>query len=210
MSKQTYRALLAGACQQLDIDANGSQLDQLLAYHALLEKWNKAYNLTAVRDPREMVERHLVDSLSIVPHLSCTKLLDVGSGGGLPGLVIAIMRPDIQVTLLDSNGKKSRFCQQVKMELKLANVSVENRRLETYQPDPKPDCITSRAFATLKDMVEKSAACCETGTRFLAMKGVYPQQELEQLPATVKVAKVLPLTVPGADGERHLVVLDSL
>jgi 16S rRNA (guanine527-N7)-methyltransferase len=207
MSESVYRSLITDACQQLDIALTDNQLDQLLAYHALLVKWNKAYNLTAVRDPREMVERHLVDSLSIIPHLNCSSLLDVGSGGGLPGLVIAIMQPGIQVTVLDSNGKKSRFCQQVKMELQLDNVTVENCRLEAYLPENKPDCITSRAFATLKDMVEKSVACCDTGTRFLAMKGVYPQQELDQLPTSVEVVDVKPLAVPGADGERHLVTL---
>jgi len=211
VKEQHYRQQLASSCKRLSLDASEAQLDLLLGYHQLLVKWNKAYNLTAIRDPDEMIDRHLVDSLSIVPYLTGQRLLDVGSGGGMPGVIIAIMKPQLSVTLLDSNSKKTRFLNQVKIELKLANLSVEHTRLEAYQPEMPHDCITSRAFTTLQDMVEKSASCCETGGLFLAMKGVYPTQELAELDQldqiSVSVEQIYPLQVPGADGERHLVVL---
>lgn len=204
---EMYADLLENAASELNIEINSDQMTQLLAYHALLMKWNKAYNLTAVRDPKEMVTRHLVDSLTILPHLKGTNLLDVGCGGGLPGLIIAIMKPELKVTLLDSNGKKTRFCQQAKMELKLSNVTVQHCRLESYQPELKHDCITSRAFATLKDMVEKSVSCCAMDGYYLAMKGVYPEQELSELPENIIVEQIQSIKTPGQQEERHLAIL---
>ncbi|WP_428242887.1 16S rRNA (guanine(527)-N(7))-methyltransferase RsmG [Gynuella sp.] len=202
-----YQEKLLTAAHQLGIDIRDNQIEQLLHYHRLLAKWNKAYNLTAVRDADDMIDRHLIDSLAILPFIQYDDILDVGSGGGLPGLVIAIMNPDIHVTVLDSNGKKTRFCTQVKLELQLSNVTVVHTRLENYCPTQPHTCITSRAFASLRDMVELSADCGESGTVYLAMKGQYPEAELAELPATVELLNVKELLVPGADGERHLVTL---
>ena len=201
---------IAAAARALKLTLTEKQLEQMLAYHALIMKWNKAYNLTAVRDPQEMIHRHLVDSMTIIPYLTGERLLDVGCGAGLPGLVIAIARPELQVTLLDSNGKKTRFCQQVKTELKLDNVTVVHSRLEAYDPQVKHDGITSRAFTTLRDMTEKSVSCCALGGYYFAMKGVYPTEELAELPTNIEMAQVIPIDAPGQTGQRHLVVLKQL
>lgn len=205
-----FYAQIASAARVLKLTLTEPQIAQMLDYHRLIMKWNKAYNLTAVRDPQEMIHRHLVDSMTIIPHLKGERLLDVGCGAGLPGLVIAIVRPELQVTLLDSNGKKTRFCQQVKTELKLDNVTVVHSRLEAYAPQIKHDGITSRAFTTLRDMTEKSVSCCAVGGYYFAMKGVYPADELAELPSTIETEQVIPIDAPGQSGQRHLVVLKQL
>ena len=156
MSELQYQQRLLAGIEQLAIEVSAKQLAQLLEYHQLLVKWNKAYNLTAIRDAMEMIDRHLVDSLGIIDFVHAERLIDVGTGGGMPGVIIAIMCPDVQVTLLDSNGKKTRFLQQVKMQMQLENVTVVQSRLEAFAPAEKFQQITSRAFATLADMVEKS------------------------------------------------------
>ncbi|MEJ2042723.1 MAG: 16S rRNA (guanine(527)-N(7))-methyltransferase RsmG [Reinekea sp.] len=184
-----------------------STVERLLAYHALLVKWNKAFNLTSVRDASEMIDRHLIDSLSILPFIGDGELLDVGTGPGLPGMVIALTRPELPVWLLDSNGKKTRFLNQVKMSLGVDNVTVIHERLESWQPEQYFLQITSRAFATLSDMVSFSRHLLADDGRFLAMKGVYPDQELAALPTDIEVFSVKPLNVPGTDGQRHLVEL---
>ena len=204
-----YRSQIRAAAKLLKLAVSDAQVSQLLDYHGLLMKWNKAYNLTAVRDPQEMIHRHLVDSMTIIPHLLGTHLLDVGCGAGLPGFVIAILRPELQVTLLDSNGKKTRFCQQVKTELRLDNVTVVHSRLEEYAPKVKHDGITSRAFATLRDMTEKSVSCCAEGGYYLAMKGTFPTEELAELPPTILTEKVVSIHAPGQSGQRHLVILQQ-
>lgn len=201
-----YKAVLAEAVAALAIELDDHQIDQLLAYHAGLIKWNKAYNLTAVREPMAMVQRHLIDSLSILPFLSSGRLLDVGTGGGLPGMVVAITRPDISVTLLDSNGKKIRFLRQMSMELGLKSVATIQSRVESYSAEPY-DIITSRAFATLADMVQWSRHLLAPNGQFVAMKGQYPEDELAALPTDVQVLTARQLQVPGADGQRHLVTL---
>lgn len=201
-----YKAVLAEAVAALAIELDDHQIDQLLAYHAGLIKWNKAYNLTAVREPMAMVQRHLIDSLSILPFLSSGRLLDVGTGGGLPGMVVAITRPDISVTLLDSNGKKIRFLRQMSMELGLKSVATIQSRVESYSAEPF-DIITSRAFATLADMVQWSRHLLAPNGQFVAMKGQYPEDELAALPTDVQVLTARQLQVPGADGQRHLVTL---
>ncbi|WLD58219.1 16S rRNA (guanine(527)-N(7))-methyltransferase RsmG [Salinispirillum sp. LH 10-3-1] len=203
-----YKDVLSQAIDQLAIALDDAQVDQLLAYHAGLIKWNKAYNLTAVRDPMAMVQRHLIDSLSILPFLPAGRLLDVGTGGGLPGIVVAIARPDITVTLLDSNGKKIRFLRQMTMELGLKSVATIQSRVESYSAEPF-DVITSRAFATLADMVAWSRHLLAPDGQFIAMKGLYPDEELAALPADIHVTSVRQLQVPGADGQRHLVVLGA-
>ncbi|BCE01065.1 16S rRNA (guanine(527)-N(7))-methyltransferase RsmG [Marinicellulosiphila megalodicopiae] len=205
---QDFKARLERGFSELKLATTPEQVEQLLAYHTLLIKWNKAYNLTAIRDPMEMIDRHLVDSLGIIDFLDDIKrLIDVGTGGGMPGIIIAIMRPEIHVTLLDSNGKKTRFLQQVVMSLKLSNAKVVQSRLESFHVENEDlfDCITSRAFATLQDMVDKSHTLLASSGQYLAMKGINPVDEISQLPLGFKVNKVCPLSIPFADGQRHLV-----
>src|SRR5690554_1047925 len=177
-----YRHTLEQALKQLKLDLNETQVERLLAYHQLLVKWNRAYNLTAVRDPQEMISRHLVDSLSILPWIGSGRLLDVGSGPGLPGIPLAICRPDIDVTTLDSNGKKTRFQVQVKAELGLDNLTVINGRVEAVKAEPF-DMVISRAFASIADMLQLSGHLAAEQGVFLAMKGLYPEDEIEQMPA---------------------------
>lgn len=206
MSDDFKRRLAAGA-KSLKLDLTDAELDRLLAYHALLVKWNKAYNLTSVRDASEMIDRHLIDSLSIMSALSDEPLLDVGTGPGLPGMIVALLKPDLPVWLLDSNGKKTRFLTQVKMTLGVANVTVVHHRLESWQPDHQFAQITSRAFATLSDMVTFSRHLLAEDGRFIAMKGLYPDDEIAQLPPGIEIIKVTELQVPGTTGARHLVEL---
>jgi len=190
----------------LGLNLSEAQHALLAGYLALLAKWNQTYNLTAVREQERMVSYHLLDSLSLVPQLNGgTRLLDVGSGGGMPGIPAAIARPDLQVVLLDSNHKKTTFLRQAVIELKLPNVQVVTERVEQYQPEQKFDRITSRAFSELAEFVKLTRHLLAENGQFVAMKGVYPYEEIAQLPAGVRVAEVLPLTVPGLDAERHLV-----
>jgi len=193
----------------LGVDLSDAQQEQLLAYLALLNKWNKAYNLTAVRDPAEMVSRHLLDSLSVAPHVeqSGSRWLDVGSGGGMPGIPLAILFPERRFTLLDSNGKKTRFLTQVKLELKLDNVDVVHSRVEQFEPEQAFTGITSRAFSSLADFANWTRHLGNSDTYWLAMKGVQPDDELQALPADFQLARCLVLKVPGCQGQRHLLIL---
>lgn len=192
---------------ELGIVLTETQSQQLLAYLALLHKWNKAYNLTAVRDPDEMVSRHLLDSLSILPFVQGHNWLDVGSGGGMPGIILAIMRPQMRFVLLDSNGKKTRFLTQVKLELGLANVKVTQGRVEAFQTETAFDGIVSRAFSSLADFTQMTRHLSHAQTRWLAMKGQYPDEELAALPVDFEVEQSTRLTVPGCQGSRHLLIL---
>ena len=181
--------------------------EKLLAYVALLYKWNKTYSLTALREQEKSVSHHLLDSLSILPFVPAGRLLDVGSGGGMPGIPLAIVCPELHVTLLDSNSKKSAFQQQAAIELGLNNISVHCGRVEQYHPTVGYDAITSRAFAELADFVGFSRHLLAPCGVWLAMKGVWPRDEIARLPNAVRVEAVHMLPVPGVDGERHLVVL---
>lgn len=200
---------LAQGSTELGIVLSDIQQQQLLAYLALLNKWNKAYNLTAVRDPGEMVSRHLLDSLSIMDQAEQGggRWLDVGSGGGMPGIPLAIMFPDRRFTLLDSNGKKTRFLTQVKLELKLANVEVIHSRVEQFSPELPFTDITSRAFSSLDDFASWTRHLGDSNTRWLAMKGIQPDDELQALPADFQMQQCLVLKVPGCQGQRHLLIL---
>ncbi|MGE6529400.1 16S rRNA (guanine(527)-N(7))-methyltransferase RsmG [Pseudomonas sp. NPDC077382] len=194
---------------QLGLDLSGAQQQQLMAYLALLNKWNKAYNLTAVRDPAEMVSRHLLDSLSVVlpAEQGGARWLDVGSGGGMPGIPLAIMFPERNFTLLDSNGKKTRFLTQVKLELKLANVDVVHSRVEQFRPQQPFTDITSRAFSSLEDFANWTRHLGDKDSRWLAMKGVQPDDELQALPTDFQLQSCVVLKVPGCQGQRHLLIL---
>ena len=198
---------LSTGARQLGIELTEVQHSRLLAYLALLIKWNKAYNLTAVRNPDEMVSRHLLDSLSVVPFVDGGRWLDVGSGGGMPGIPLAIMFPEMNVSLLDSNGKKTRFQTQVKLELQLGNLEVIHSRAEAYQPQQPFTGIISRAFSSLEDFTGWTRHMGDTNTRWLAMKGLHPADELVALPADFQVDSAQALTVPGCQGQRHLLIL---
>jgi 16S rRNA (guanine527-N7)-methyltransferase len=194
---------------ELGIEATEEQLAALLEYLSLLLRWNRSFNLTAVRDPLAMVDRHLLDSLAILPHVPAAglRLIDVGTGAGLPGVPLAIMQPENSVDLLDSNGKKTRFLFQVKTALGLANMAVRHARVEDWVPGDGYDIVLSRAFASLPDMVSCCAHLCDSETRLLAMKGQLPEGELADLGPAVRVAGVHTLLVPGLDEDRHLVEL---
>ncbi len=205
-----YRQQLLAGIEQLSLSITDEGVDKLLGYHQLLVKWNKAYNLTAVRNPSEMIARHLLDSLSIASYLEGKRFIDVGAGAGLPGIVLAIVLADKTFDALDSNGKKTRFLFQVKTELGLENVKVHHSRVEDYQPEQLYDGILSRAFATLADMVTGSEQLLMPSGYFYAMKGVYPEEELKQLsrlPKNYTVSECHTLTVPGSEGERHLLLI---
>ncbi len=182
-------------------------LDRLAAYIALLARWNRTYNLTAVRSPDEMVIRHILDSLAILPWVQGPQVLDVGSGAGLPGIPLAVVRPDIAFHLLDSNGKRTRFLQQAVAELELGNVHVLCCRLENYHPVIRFASIVARAFAPLAVLLAGAGRLCAPHGRVLVMKGAYPGDELQAIPAGYRLVDVYRLRVPGLDAERHLVHL---
>ena len=183
---------------------------KLLAYLALLEKWNRVYNLTAVRDAERMVSHHLLDSLAAVPFFQGQVVLDVGSGGGLPGIPLAIARPELQVTLIDSIAKKTAFLLQAKAELGLNNLNVVTGRVEDFRPESGFDVITSRAFSDLKEFVMLTRHLLNPAGHWLAMKGLMPHEEIASLPDWVKVSADHALLVPGLEANRHLIVLEPV
>ena len=197
---------LATGGMQMGLQITPEQQQKLLEYLALLQKWNGVYNLTAIRQPEQMVSNHLLDSLAVLPHLWPQRWLDVGCGAGLPGVVLALMRPEWSFTLLDSNSKKTGFVQQAVIELGLCNVEVRCERVEQWQAEQKFDGIVSRAFAEAADFVGLTRHLLAEGGHWAAMKGV-PEQELERLPEDVSVEKVITLQVPGLEAARSLVVL---
>lgn len=202
------KRLLEDGVQALPLVLSGQQIEQLLDYLALLVKWNGVYNLTAVRDPVQMVTQHLLDSLASVPAFAGAKrVLDVGAGGGLPGIVLAIARPDMQVTMIDTVQKKTAFLTQVKSELVLTNAKILAGRVEQLQDPEQFDVVTSRAFAELCDFVTWSGHLLRPDGRFIALKGVRPDEEIARLPAGWKHAGVQALDVPGLQADRHLVFI---
>ncbi|MDP3842983.1 MAG: 16S rRNA (guanine(527)-N(7))-methyltransferase RsmG [Oxalobacteraceae bacterium] len=202
---------LADGAAALQLDLSQRQIDLLIDYLALLAKWNAVYNLTAVRDPAQMVIQHVLDSLAAVAAFDRVKnVLDVGAGGGLPGMVLAIARPEMQVAMIDTVHKKTAFLTQVKAELGLANVTVHTTRVEQLQAAQPFDAITSRAFAELADFINWSGHLLAPGGRFIAMKGINPEQELSRLPAGWVVREVRALTVPGLQAQRHLIFIERI
>ncbi|WP_194437327.1 16S rRNA (guanine(527)-N(7))-methyltransferase RsmG [Vibrio fluminensis] len=193
---------------QTDLDVSERQREQLVGYVELLNKWNKAYNLTSVRDPIEMLVKHILDSIIISTHLEGERFIDVGTGPGLPGIPLAIMNPDKDFHLLDSLGKRIRFIKQVIHELKIENVTPIQSRVEEYQLEDKFDGVLSRAFASMVDMVEWCHHLPKDHTgRFLALKGQLSQNEIAELPEWCCVTDIKSLQVPQLEGERHLVIL---
>jgi 16S rRNA (guanine527-N7)-methyltransferase len=207
---ELWRGQLQAGLRRMEIVLSESQQQQLLDYLALLLKWNKAFNLTAIRDPGEMVSRQLLDSLSILPLLRGTRVLDVGTGPGLPGIPLAVARPDCQFTLLDSNGKKTRFVQQSLVTLGLDNVQVVRARVEGYRPAAGFDTITSRAFAALPKMLQLTEHLLTGQGRLLAMKGTVPGDEIAELAAVGYRVEVVPLQVPESDGQRHALLVEPV
>jgi 16S rRNA (guanine527-N7)-methyltransferase len=182
--------------------------ERLLAYITLLHKWNRVYNLTAIRAPQQMLSHHLLDSLAVLPCLPSAKsIADIGTGPGLPGIPLAVARPETAVALVESNHKKATFLTQAKLELKLDNVQVICERVEAFQPPEKFGVVISRAFSDLAEFVGLARHLCAPGGVLAAMKGLYPHEELAALPGDVTVEKVFPVKVPGLEAERHLVLI---
>ena len=200
---------LARGIKQLGVEVTPEVQQKLLSYLTLLQKWNKVYNLTAIRQPEQMVSHHLLDSLAVLPHLWPRQWLDVGCGAGLPGIVLALMRPEWAFTLLDSNSKKTSFVQQAIIELGLRNMRVCCARVEDWQPEQRFDGIISRAFAEPADFVTQTRHLLAQEGRWVAMKGMPPDEELKRLPTDVRVEQIIQLQVPGLDAARCLVILKT-
>lgn len=199
--------LLQQGCTALQVTVDAQQQERLLEYLALLSRWNQTYNLTAVRDEAQMVTRHLLDSLAIAPLLKGRRLLDVGTGAGLPGVPLALLFPEREFHLLDSNGKKTRFLFQVKTALRLDNILVHQARVESFRPAEPFDTVLSRAFASLQDMVHGCRHLISPGGRILAMKGAHPVEELAAVNQECSAIVVHPVVVPGLGEQRHVVEL---
>jgi len=200
-------ASLDAGLASLRLDLSAQQKVALLNYLSLLGKWNKTYNLTAIHAPERMLTHHILDSLALTPYVTSGALLDVGSGAGFPGIPLAIVRPDLPVTVMDASQKKCGFMQQVAIELRLANVSVVHARVEAYQAPQKFMQIVSRAFSDLAEFVRLSAHLLAPGGNWLAMKGVHPDEEIAQLKAA-RVVRAVPLQVPGLNAERSLIIME--
>jgi len=201
---------IAPGLAAMGLEVPQPQRARMAAHLELIAKWNRVHNLTAVRETEQMVALHLLDSLSLAPHLgSARTFLDVGSGPGFPGIPIAIARPDLEVTVLDSSNKKCVFLEQAKAELGLKNVTVRCERVEQWRPQQPFDLVVSRAFAELSDFVTQARHLVAPGGRMLAMKGVYPFEEIARIPATHRVAQVIELAVPSLDAKRHLVSMEA-
>ncbi|WP_339936083.1 16S rRNA (guanine(527)-N(7))-methyltransferase RsmG [Undibacterium luofuense] len=207
---ENLRPVLESGLDALCIKLTKEQQNKIINYLIILSKWNSVYNLTAIRDPKEMMTHHVLDSLSAVPAFTeAQNVLDVGSGGGLPGMILAICYPDKKISMIDTVSKKTAFLNQAKAELGLNNVTVYSARVESLQVNQPFDVITSRAFSELNNFVNWSQHLLAEGGRFIAMKGVHPQGEMERLPEGWEVKEVRPLTVPGLDAERHLIFIQK-
>ena len=202
------RSYLQEGAQQIGLDLAGAQINLLLAYLALIQRWSKAYNLVGTSDGFELAQKHLLDSLALVSYVKNTPVLDVGSGAGLPGIPLAISLPDISFTLLDSNGKKARFMRQVVMELKLTNVDIVQTRVENYQPAVAPNIVLSRAFAPLEKALEMLSTVCASQGQVQIMLGTKP----DKLPTLDRIGEISiqSIQIPGLDSHRHLLIADRV
>lgn len=207
--RAALKQVLADGVQEMKLDMSQVQQDKLLDYLALMNKWNSVYNLTSLRDPMQMVTHHLLDSLAAVPAFAAARnVLDVGAGGGLPGVVLAICRPGMNVSMIDTVHKKTAFLKQVKAELELANVTVYTMKVQELELSDKFDVITSRAFADLSDFLNWSGHLLAEGGKFIALKGTAPAEEQERIPGEWKISGLQPLQVPRLGAERHLVFVE--
>jgi 16S rRNA (guanine527-N7)-methyltransferase len=206
----TLAETIARGASDMGMSLPAGAADSMAAHLQLVEKWNRVHNLTAVRETAQMVTLHVLDSLSLLPYLAAARtMIDVGTGPGFPGIPAAIARPDLQVTLLDSSHKKCAFLEQARTELGLANVRVVCDRVEQWRPPERFEAVVSRAFAELTDFVAQAGHLAAPGGRFLAMKGVYPYEEIARVPASHRVAEVVELKVPALDAKRHLVLIEA-
>lgn len=205
MSRNELLEILHQGLIEMDQPLDRQKEVQLIQYIDLIAQWNRVYNLSSIRDVDTMVTRHLLDSLSIVKYIKGQTILDVGTGAGLPGIPLAIAMPDHQFVILDSNQKKTKFLQHTCYQMRLRNVRVVNQRVEEYKADPLFDSVVSRAFSTLRDFMTQSQHLVKPNGQMLAMKGVYPLTELQEIAAPFKLIEVYPLKVPKLDAERHLV-----
>lgn len=201
------RQQLENGLKVLALELPESRIERLLSYVSLLIKWNRTYNLTAIREPGKIVSHHILDSLAVLPHIDSGSMADIGSGAGLPGIPLAIARPEMHAALVESNHKKCAFLRQAVLELWLENVEVVMERAEKWQPPVSFDLVISRAFADLTGFIEAAAHLCGHNGILMGMKGLYPDEELEQLPSYVRVQKVERLDVPGLRASRHLVIM---
>ena len=204
-----YGELLDEGLAELDLEQQLGDDQMLMAYVTELMNWNRVYNLTSVRKPADIVTRHVLDSLTLLPYLHGDRILDIGTGAGLPGIPLAIACPEKQFVLLDSSSKKLRFVRQTLGILGLDNVTLEDARIEEYQPERLFDTITCRAFSDLPDFYRYAAHLCADGGKMLAMKGVYPMTEVECLEDKTLIDDIVALKVPGLDAERHLVIMHA-
>ncbi len=206
INDQDCRELLHTGLEALGLRLEDAVIDKLLAYQDMLRCWNRVYNLTAITDPQQMTIQHLLDSLTVLPSINDSVLLDVGTGAGLPGMVLAMARPELHCHLLDSNSKKTRFLTQVVIECAVPNVTVHHVRAEQFSPALPMPLIISRAYSSLQAMIESIGHCLSGDGKLLAMKGLYPSEELDALPAGWQ-AEVVRLQVPMLEAERHLVTI---
>ena len=199
---------LAEAAAELGIVLSAQQVAALLEYLSLLAKWNRTYNLTAIHDPERMFTHHLLDSLAVLPFVGRGPLLDVGSGAGLPGIPLAIARPDLEVTLVDASQKKCGFMQQAAIELRLAGLTVAHARIEDFKHAGGFPRIISRAFSDLREFVSLTRHLLASGGQWLAMKGIYPNEEVARLQGA-RMTRDIRLHVPGLQAERHLIIMEA-
>lgn len=202
----TCRKRFQAGLDELNLTLSDEQIDRLLSFIGLIHKWNRAFNLTSIRDLEAMVSLHLLDSLAVLPYVAGQKVIDIGTGAGLPGIPLAVGRPDKTFTLLDSNSKKTRFVQQAVLELKLTNVQICHGRVEGFTSEQLFDTVITRAFTNLPDMLKMTGHLIAPGGVLLAMKGQYPEQELRQIGGG---ATVIPIRVPGIEAQRCLIQIDK-
>ena len=198
---------LAQGLEALALPCSDEIKHQLLAFIELLHKWNRVYNLTAIRDKEKMVTHHILDSVAVLPYINGVDILDVGSGAGLPGIPLALMSTERQFVLIDSNAKKTRFLQQVKAELGITNLSIETARVEDFHSPKTFDTVLSRAFSSISQFLRAAGALCKPTGAIIAMKGEYPEAELQDIPPGYMVKAVLAIDVPFLDAQRHIVTI---
>jgi len=206
-SEANVEQQIQGGIMALNLAVDSEGINKLARFVGLLAKWSRVYNLTSVRRPKDIIARHILDSLAVVPYLDGHQILDLGTGAGLPGIPLAAARPDATITLLDSNAKKLRFVRHVMAELRLDNIRVRHCKMEEYRPAQPFETVVCRAFSSLSDIIQHAGDVCTDEGRILAMKGVYPVAEIEELADPDWVQEVVPINVPGLDAQRHVVIL---